>query len=379
MNILLSRAISEQKNKKEKKIELNQIKNQKLQNKCPLIKISEIYSSLYKETFPQILRQNHSTFFDRINKESKEILSKSGIIINNNEQILELKKELIKRYEEEHKFLILEFKNYIKNKKNYSYFSHFRKHCGKTEKYGYHLCDNNKRAKFIEIKQNGEVSYVICEKCKICYTVDFILMFCTNCNKSYFSNKLKENEDENIYPATWRRYHCNPLINEIMKCIKCKNILYINLKTGYLICQNKNCKFKSKPEDIFWKCITCGKEFISYANVYNPLEFQILNKSIKYAHIKQIKAIPKQLPCGCIEDLSKLYFYHKKECKGILLKGTLMNKGIIVCNKCHSINFEDKFNWICPICGIKFHFHNIIGTKPFIKKKCAINKNIKLH
>ena len=368
----------EQKLKKEIKTPLNQIKNKNisLSKKSYSINISEIYTTLYKEAFPQILIQSRSNFSDRINKEAKEIILKSDIKFpNNNEQILDYRKKLIKRYEADYKLLSLEFKNYLKNKKN-SYFSHFRKHCEKTEKYGYHYCNINKISRFIEIKQNGEVSYVICEECKTCYSTDFILMFCTNCNRRYFSNKLNKNEDENILPATWVRYHCHPLINEIMKCIKCKNILYLNLKTGYLICLNKKCNFTSKAENIIWTCIKCGKEFISPAKIYNPLEFQILNKSIKFALIKKIKAAPKKLPCGCTKDLSKLCFYHKEECKGILLKGTLMNKGIIVCDKCHSINFEDKFNWICPLCGIKFHLHNIIGTKPFVKKKYVINRSL---
>ena len=368
----------EQKLKKEIKTSLNQIKNKNisLSKKSYSINISEIYITLYKDAFPQILRQSRSNFLDRINKEAKEIILKSDIKFpNNNEQILDYRKKLIKRYEADYKLLSLEFKNYLKNKTN-SYFSHFRKHCEKTEKYGYHYCNINKISRFIEIKQNGEVSYVICEECKICYSTDFILMFCSNCNRRYFSNKLNKNEDENILPATWVRYHCHPLINEIMKCIKCKNILYINLKTGYLMCLNKKCNFTSKAENIIWTCIKCGKEFTSPAKIYNPLEFQILNKSIKFVLIKKIKAAPKKLPCGCTKDLSKLSFYHKEECKGILLKGTLMNKGIIVCDKCHSINFEDKFNWICPLCGIKFHLHNIIGTKPFVKKKYVINRSL---
>ena len=312
----------EQKLKKEIKSPLNQIKNKNisLSKKSYSINISEIYTSLYKDAFPQILIQSRSNFLDRINKEAKEIILKSDIKFpNNNEQILDYRKKLIKRYEADYKLLSLEFKNYLKNKKN-SYFSHFRKHCEKTEKYGYHYCNINKISRFIEIKQNGEVSYVICEECKTCYSTDFILMFCTNCNRRYFSNKLNKNEDENILPATWVRYHCHPLINEIMKCIKCKNILYLNLKTGYLICLNKKCNFTSKAENILWTCITCGKEFTSPATIYNPIEFQILNKSIKFALIKKIKAAPKKLPCGCTKDLSKLCFYHKEECKGILLK-----------------------------------------------------------
>jgi hypothetical protein len=52
-----------------------------------------------------------------------------------------------------------------------------------------------------------------------------------------------------------------------------------------------------------------------------------------------------------------------------------MDKNIIVCNECHAVNFEERFSWICPICGVKFHLHSVIGTKPFAKKKYVINKS----
>ena len=345
-------------------------------NKFPSIKISEIYNSLYKDNFPLILCHSRYKFLDKIIKEGDEIILKANLNNQNmKSQILEAKENIRHKYENDFQFLSLEYNKFLKNKKNYSYFTHFRKHCGKTEKYGYHFCDTNKIGKFIEIKKNGETSYVICEGCKFCYSTDFILMFCNFCNRKYFSNKLKQNQDENLLPATWNKYHCNSLINEIMKCIKCKNILYLNLKTGYLICSNKRCNFNSKPEDILWTCIICGVEFSSFAKIYNPLDFLILNKSIKFALIKQIKAAPKKLPCNCTRDLSNLIFYHKEECNGQLLKGTLMDKNIIVCNECHAVNFEERFSWICPICGVKFHLHSVIGTKPFAKKKYVINKS----
>ena len=363
---------------KELKFLLNPRNTRKIspKRKFPSIKISEIYNSLYKDNFPLILYQTRNKFLDKIIKEGDEIISKANLNNQNlRSEILESKENIRQKYENDFLFLSIEYNKFLKNKKNYNYFSHFRKHCGKTDKYGYHFCDINKKSKFIEIKKNGEISYVICEGCKICYSTDFILMFCNYCNRKYFSNKLKSNEDENILPATWNKYHCNSLINEIMKCIKCKSILYLNLRTGYLICSNKKCKFISKPEDIVWTCIICGIEFSSSAKIYNPLDFQILNNSIKFALIRQIKAAPKKLPCNCTKDLSKLIFYHKEECGGELLKGTLMDKNIIVCNECHAVNFEERFSWICPICGVKFHLRSVIGTKPFVKKKYVINRN----
>jgi hypothetical protein len=90
------------------------------------------------------------------------------------------------------------------------------------------------------------------------------------------------------------------------------------------------------------------------------------------------KAAPRQLPCGCEKDISKLTFFHKEECKGEVYKGILIDKEIIVCSKCHAINFEEKFTWICPICSIKFHLHSMIGCKPFSKKNILLTGIIKV-
>ena len=199
-------------------------------------------------------------------------------------------------------------------------------------------------------------------------------MICLPCNKKYFSTVLQEKEDGNLFPATWEKYHCGTMINELMKCVKCHHNLNLDIKTKKLVCQNKSCNFISKPESILWKCFICSKDFRSKAKVYNPLEFQILKKAINFSLLLKKKAAPKELPCGCEKDISKLTFYHKEKCRGELYQGILIDKEIIVCSKCHSINFEEKYNWICPICSSKFHLHSILGCKPFSKKKYVINK-----
>ena len=342
--------------------------------------ISEICNSIYEDFFPYILKLSKIHFFEKFNKEADEIfLSGKFKTSENIKFVIDSKENIYKRYDKDYKFLSEEYQNFKTKPKNYKYLTHFRKHCIDTDYYAMHYCSRNKKGKFIEIKnkssKNNEVSYVICELCKQCYLSKFILMLCNHCNRKYFSNILKDNEDGNILPATWKKYHCNSLINAIMKCIKCKNILYFNLTTKTLVCLNKKCNFNSKPESILWTCNTCNQEFRSPAKIYNPLEFQILKKSINYALLKQIKAAPRELPCHCKKNLSKLTFYHKEECKGELIKGILLDRPMLVCNKCKAINFEDKFTWICPICATKFHLHRVIGCRPFSKKKYIINKN----
>ena len=40
----------------------------------------------------------------------------------------------------------------------------------------------------------------------------------------YYTNILNNIEEMNLLPATWDNYHCPQIINEKMKCIKCKEI-----------------------------------------------------------------------------------------------------------------------------------------------------------
>ena len=352
-------------------------------NKPFINNIPEICNSIYEDFFPYILKLSKKQFFERFNKEADEIfLSSKFNTTENIKLILESKENIIKKYDNDFKYLYEEYQNFLKNPNNYQFLTHFRKHCVDTDYYALHYCSFLKKGKFIEIKdkssENKGISYVICESCRQCYLSKFILMLCEHCNRKYFSNILKENEDGNILPATWKKYHCTPLINAIMKCIKCKSVLYYNLIKKELVCLNKKCNFSSKPESILWVCYTCAQEFRSSAKIYNPLEFQILKKAINYALLKQIRAAPGDLPCRCKKknkNLSKLIFFHKEECKGELYKGILLDKPILVCSKCKAINFEDKFTWICPICNIKFHLHRVMGCKPFSKKKYIINKS----
>ena len=361
-----------------------QINNLPTKINTNISQIAEIYNYLYEDYFHLILCLTKTSFFEKINKQVKEAISFSNSLdfqtSSNLKLIPKIKEDLAKKYDNDYKILSMEYQNFIKNRNNYNYLTHFRKHCAQTGNFALHNCSSKKQGKFIEVKIKNknnieETSYAICTECKQCYLSHFILMVCIPCNKKYFSEVLGENENENILPATWEKYHCGPIINEIMKCIKCHDLLYLNLTNKQLVCLNKNCNFVSKPESILWKCFICSTDFRSSAKIYNPLEFKILKKSINFALIMRRKAAPRQLPCGCEKDISKLTFFHKEECKGEVYKGILIDKEIIVCSKCHAINFEEKYTWICPVCSVKFHLHNMVGCKPFSKKKYIINRH----
>ena len=159
--------------------------------------------------------------------------------------------------------------------------SGYRRHCPREadNNFATHICNAN-LGKFILVKNNGKVEFVVCSNCKKVYFSNMILC---KCYKEYYTEIIspKKKEDEFILPATWENYHCKQIVNEKMQCIKCQENLYINLKTNMLICLNKKCKFTSKPNKIAWTCSICQEDFKSSAILYNPLDLGLIKKNHK--------------------------------------------------------------------------------------------------
>jgi hypothetical protein len=229
----------------------------------------------------------------------------------------------------------------------------FRKHCFGSEDFASHNC-HHRQNRFIIIKDKYEQKrFVICQACKKVYYTSFIKCHCMKCNVDFYTNLLKDNEDSTLLPATWENYHCPQIVKGQMKCIKCEEDFLINMKTGMLCCSNKKCNCMVKPSDILWTCILCGKEFTSKAIPYNPLEITLIKKVIRQTLLFKHRAHPNTISC-CDLNVYITDFYHKKICRGLLFEGELNGKMIIVCEKCHSINFYERFIWTCPKCGQKF-------------------------
>ena len=358
-----------------------QIMNIKENDSLDIKDLENIYNYLYENNFHNILIKGKASFLNLIENEIQEVIKFhfDEEYINNfdfRKSINKLQKEIENKYLKDFSFLNEQYnKNineYKENERKYIY--NFLQHCVNTKDIAYHLCSPNKKGKFILVSENNfndlienskTSKYAICLGCKQCFNSSCIYSICISCNKQYYTTILKEKEDSNIVLATWEKYHCGgTLTDQIMKCIKCKKELYLNLITNKLICLNKDCNFESKPKSILWKCTFCSKEFRSNAKVYNPLEFQLIKKAINFSLLMKLRASPSLLPC-CKKDIKDLIFYHKEECKGILYKGNLKGKIILVCKKCHAMNFLDKFNWICPLCGKKFHSYNTNSSSSF--------------
>ena len=305
----------------------------------------------FKDLFPEILLLSKKDFFSSLERYIQISLATSDKIFPKGElkKILDLIEKKYYNYE----LVKIEKKLKKINLDNDNPDTDFIPHCRYTKEM-IHICGD----KLI----NLEKQYYYCAKCNMIYKPDYIFLKCDKCNVNYYTeiceeeNSLNKNK-ENYKPATWAKYHCNALINDTMKCQKCKNCLYLNIKNKDNILYCLKCNTKINPYEISWNCVLCNSPFFSEPKVYNKYELKMMLLAIKKALFAGIEAKPKYLPCCKIYgDKVKSYKYlHKNECNGILYEGELNNKKIIVCSKCHMLNNYEKQFWLCPICKVRFH------------------------
>ena len=311
----------------------------------------------YEEIFPEILIMLKKQFLSNIRKgafSNLEDLYTDNVKRETEFQTLfdENFKKIEEKYDYNYNFLKKEWLNYINNKAEVNYLIKYRKHCFEDSEYASHNC-TNKESKFILISKDNKTEYVICSNCQKTYKSSFILCKCFHCDEEYYSEILPKGASMELFEATWKEYHCPQLLNKKLSCIKCKSPFYLNMKTGMLTCTNKKCNFISKQKRILWMCNNCHKEFTSEVKVYNPLDIVILNKVIKQTLLLKHRAHPNKLAC-CKLNVFFTEFYHMKNCKGILYLGEINDKLIIVCEKCHAVNYYERFIWTCPKCQIRF-------------------------
>ena len=337
-------------------------------------KIKSFLLKEYEEIFPGILTMSKKQFLQNIKKSVFLTLEDLYTnIIKEDTQLQDIfNKNFIKiedKYEDNYNLLKKEWENFSKNTKKQDYLTKYRKHCFEDSEYATHNC-SNKDAKFILISKDDNkenIEFVICSNCKKAYKSSFILCKCFHCDEEYYSQILAKNQDTDLFPATWKKYHCPQLINNKMSCIKCKCPFYLNMKTGLLNCINKNCQFVSKQRRILWTCNNCKKDFYSEAKVYNPLEREIIQKIINQTLLLKHRAHPNKMAC-CQLNVFFTEFYHKKNCRGILYLGEINDELIVVCEKCQAINYYDRFIWTCPKCHTKFRTKDKEATNTSITR-----------
>ena len=351
------------------------------------LKLKKIIKLLYSDSFNNILIYPRSQFIKNIEKKFDKIVSeKYPEYISIKKSFLDnLKKEINLKFNNEYQLLKKEIDEYIKNPNKYEFLTNFVPHCSKTEKVALHYCCSSSiLGKFIQVDINDN-NFVICVGCQKCFKGELIEMFCPFCQKHYYSSisSFNRNIIKTLPFATWEKYHCGSIVNEIMKCIKCKSNFYYDSINDKLVCLNKSCRFEAKPKRIIWKCSLCSADFTSSVKAFNPLEIKMFKNSINYALIMNEVARPFKINyCNfCRSDISKATFNHKKDCDGILLMSKLNNKEVIVCNKCHGMNFYSQYSWFCPFCNKKLKRKNFLSSNKgninfYNKNNITYDKNV---
>ena len=365
------------------------------------------YLEEYNDIYPKILLLNPLEFFQNILK-GLEISLKENINGFSQESKAKIEEYIIEKiYPSDYKFSSFVRKN-IKNRNSSEISSHYFKgeilnHCSGDkfndnyihscgEKFQYfrfkspnNLCNsmlfkNNFSGNLNNDNNNDncEATHDIClfcEKCEMIYKSNFIKFKCNLTGEDFYSKIVDlENNNTNIMQlATWKKYHCNAVMNDKMKCEKCNNDLYF-INNTKVFC--KTCDKEFNPLEIKNKCLICKNTFSSEAKIFNPLEYKALKICIKEAKISKIKAKPKSFGCGCNNDIKKIKFIHRKYCRGELFLGELNGKKVIICSKCDSICNYDNYTWTCPLCYKKFRDNETIINKDLINEEKSKNKSL---
>lgn len=322
---------------------------QKLFNAAQLgNEINEKYQEEYEENLETILVLKDTEFMRVISLHVKSYIKEtySDKAFENFQFSSLLKKKEIEFYQNVYlkdKTFFTQALNQLQNSSNsYDTFC-FRKHCKYQDDIPLHFCDQDNHFKLVY--DNSSVYGVICMNCKYVYKSNYIKLYCNFSYVSYYTSIIDSEVDNNIQPATWEKYHCNLIMNEQMKCIKCKYPLSLDIKNNILICLH--CHFQADPSCILWKCFKCGQEFHSGAKIYNPYEYKPLALAIKKAIFEKINAAPAILKCGHSSQGIK----HKADCNGDLYVAHLNERKMVFCSKCNALIKYDKFIWICPVCN----------------------------
>ena len=324
-----------------------------------------LYINEYNDMFQYILTQQQNEFIENIIKRVELTLKKKF-----NDIPLTIKKHveqfLIDQiYLKEYSLALNSLKS-IKRRLHDSskiFNGKINEHCDKDKKNEYyiHSCGNrfyiNNYKPVVNFQNFQEPekkidSFLICIDCNMIYKSNLIKFHCNEKNIDFYSKIYTEGKDKELPFATWKKYHCNAIINDTMKCPICKKSLLYDKENEKLIC--KKCNKKVNPKKITWKCLICKKDFTSEAKEYNNLEYKNIKLCVKEVLLNKIKAKPEKIVCKCNIDINSIIFYHKPSCSGELYIGEMDNRKIVVCNKCDSLGYYDNYIWTCPHCQKRF-------------------------
>ena len=322
--------------------------------------LEKLFQYIFLNIFPNILNLPRIDFMNSLMTSVKSILEEQySSEIYSNEKFfslfLSVNKIFEKKYKDYNQILSNAWDNY--SNENNSYFTEFKKHCGKTQEKAMHLCNKNNKnetGNYIIVFLKNEIKFLICEKCRKSYYANLFINFCQNCKCNYYSGLISQKENSISQLATYTTPHCDSIVNEKIPCNKCKNPLYYNFKDNMVECKNVGCIYKTRPNYGNWKCNICSTYFKSDIKLYNHFDLLYLKRIYGIALLIKQKAHPGVLPCCQDLDEKNLIFRHKKDCNGILYFWILNTKVIVICEKCKAINYFNRFIWTCPNCGLHF-------------------------
>ena len=344
-------------------------------------KLLKKYLEEYNDLYQKILNLSELEFIENIRKRI-EIIVKSKLKNYSQESITNIEKYLKENiYIPDFKFASLIKKNVLNRTKRELALHYFRgeiiPHCSEDKKDDYYIHACGQRFQFFRYKSNNNAlnannfnlnyhhgihyDYILyCIKCNMIYKSSLIKFKCNNNDTEFYSKLLISNEDSsksnnninNKCYATWKKYHCNAIINDTMKCDKCEQSYIFFQESNTLYCPK--CKTRKNPLDITWKCLICQKQFQTEAKIYNPLEYKSLKICVKDAIVNKIKAKPEYMVCKCQIDIKNTVFFHKSVCKGELYLGEINSQKVVVCGKCDTLGLFEGYIWTCPKCMKRF-------------------------
>ncbi len=269
--------------------------------------LSDMYSQELDDKLTNAIILSEDDFINSVRKRIKKDLDSHfdqapDILTELNNIIKRKELEIIQWYNTVNKIVNDSLSNTFSKQKEI-FLTEFKKHCNMTGDYAIHHCEG----KMLPIFENNVIKYVICESCKKLYKPNSMLLYCYFCSCDYSSSILSYKMTENILPATWENLHCGVFVNEKMRCIKCKDIFYLNVNENLLYC--KSCKFSIDPMGIIWQCKYCKQDYKSPAKVYNHVENKIIKNFIKETLNIKLKAKPPTVPCCSIGVYDYIFHY----------------------------------------------------------------------
>ena len=333
-------------------------------------KLLKKYVEEYNELYQKILILSPNDFIQTLSKLVKIVIKDkiNGFSSNNISKVENFILEKI--YANDYKYSLFAKKSILQRDsneiKNHYFISEIIPHCENDKKDGYytHTCgkkfeifkykNNNIFENFnkikIEDKNENKIFLLYCRECDMIYKSNLIKFRCFSKEEDFYSKVIDTSNENNYHLATWKKYHCNIIINDVMKCQTCHENLYF---------------------------LKCKKDFKAEVKIFNPFEYKNMKICIKEAILNKKRAKPDYLGCGCEinNDAQKLKFYHKSNCRGDLYIGNLNGKRIVVCNKCESMGLCEGYVWTCPLCTKRFKTYTNYLDDDIVEIKENINNN----